>query len=73
MSCKSYHDVEIVGILHKQDTQQLVLTLDNGEESLFENILHFEFSPFSKQNVIFDIAEFDCKALQKSELVDMYW
>lgn len=52
------HDETIIGLVHDEAKQQLHLYLKNGGHFHFENVVYFETSGFSMQNVIFDVYRF---------------
>ena len=65
MNC--YHDVSITGIAHDSQQNRLVMQTETEAQKkgslAFIDVVGWGLSPFDKQNVLFDLQEFDAEAL----------
>lgn len=54
----NFHDVNIHGIFYFEEDEILELFLDNNKKLRFEQVIHWDFSEFEKQNIIFNIKQY---------------
>ncbi|EMB6014357.1 hypothetical protein V6N22_000277 [Providencia stuartii] len=54
----NFHDVNIYGIFYIEEEETLELFLSNNKKLRFERVIHWDFSEFEKQNIIFDIKQY---------------
>ena len=64
----SYHDISIIGILHDQKQNRLLLQTESGDGIdplvlCFNSVVGWDLSPFEDQNVLFNLHEFEKKNL----------
>ncbi|MGG4610347.1 hypothetical protein [Providencia sp. Me31A] len=54
----NFHDVSIHGIFYIEEEETLELFLSNNKKLQFEQVIHWDFSEFEKQNIILDIKQY---------------
>ncbi|SUA35694.1 Uncharacterised protein [Neisseria zoodegmatis] len=70
-SLNSYHDKEIVGYYFDKVKKILHIYIEEDKKIIFKNIIFFEFTEISMQNVIFELRSFNSKTMS-DELLEIF-